>query len=55
LVPYLWEGREEFKNAVNQQTRLINGGVEVIREDGTCMDSIQRVKALLIDSNPNEN
>lgn len=54
-VPYLWEGREEFKNAVNQQTRLINGGVEVIREDGTCMDSIQRVKALLIDSNPNEN
>lgn len=33
-VPYLWEGREEFKDAVKWKTGLVNGGVSVIDEIG---------------------
>lgn len=31
-VPYLWEGREEFKEAIKWNTAIINGSVEVVDE-----------------------
>ncbi len=48
-VPYLWEGREEFSNAVNWTTKIIDGGVCVVKESGKKMnirDRIARIKNL---------
>lgn len=48
-VPYLWEGREEFSNAVNWTTKIIDGGVCVVKESGKKMnirDRMARIKNL---------
>lgn len=33
-VPYLWEGRDEFPQAVRWRTQVVNGGVKVVDEAG---------------------
>jgi hypothetical protein len=48
-VPYLWEGREEFSNAVNWTTKIIDGGVCVVKDSGKKMnirDRLARIKNL---------
>ncbi len=42
-VPYLWEGREEFKAAVAWRTALVNGGVHVVDEQGKVIPPAQRL------------
>ena len=48
-VPYLWEGREEFSNAVSWTTKIIDGGVCVVKDSGKKMnirDRIAKIKNL---------
>jgi len=48
-VPYLWECRDEFPNAVNWTTEVIAGGVYVVDEEGRKMpmkDRLRRIKEL---------
>jgi len=47
-VPYLWEGREEFKNAVKWKTGLINGGISVIDEKGLPIKPSVRILPILM-------
>jgi hypothetical protein len=42
-VPYLWEGRDEFKEAVKSKTSIIDGGVKVINEKGLALKPSERV------------
>lgn len=42
-VPYLWEGREEFKEAVKWKTKLVDGGVEATDEKGECIRPTLRI------------
>lgn len=42
-VPYLWEGREEFSEAVKWKTNLINGGIQVIDEKGIPIKPTKRI------------
>lgn len=46
-VPYLWEGREEFKEAVKWNTSLINGSVKVIDEMGNPIRPIMRITEIV--------
>jgi len=46
-VPYLWECREEFKEAISWRTGLINGGIKVIDEIGNEINPIERIKNIL--------
>jgi len=43
-VPYLWEGREEFAQAVRWQTRVIRGSVKVVDERGVPVEPTVRVQ-----------
>ncbi|GAB1418901.1 hypothetical protein MASR2M12_16660 [Bacteroidales bacterium] len=43
-VPYLWEGRDEFKDAVKWRTGLINGVVKIIDKNGVEIPALKRVK-----------
>jgi hypothetical protein len=48
-VPYLWEGREEFSRAVKWTTRIIDGGVHLVDEQGKEMsirNRLERIKEL---------
>jgi hypothetical protein len=45
-VPYLWECREEFKNAVKWQTRVIHGSVKIVDEVGDPIPEADRVDKL---------
>jgi hypothetical protein len=48
-VPYLWECRDEFANAVNWTTKVIQGGVYIVDESGRKMpvkDRLRRIKEL---------
>jgi hypothetical protein len=45
-APYLWEGREEFKNANQWKTGLYSGGIYVLDDKGKPMDPITRIKNL---------
>jgi hypothetical protein len=47
VVPYLWEGRDEFKNAVNYKTGIFDGGVFVLDENGSPVKLYNRVHDLL--------
>lgn len=47
-VPYLWEGREEFKEAVKWETSLINGGVKVIDNNGVEIPAFKRISEILL-------
>lgn len=49
-VPYLWESRDEFNQAVKWNTGIIGGGMFVIDENGSKIDPIDRIKNIL-DSN----
>jgi len=53
-VPFLWECRDEFKNAVNWNTKLIKGGIHVADENGKRMTLDQRlskVKKMMVKGN----
>ncbi len=41
--PYLWECRDEFKNAVKYNTRLINGSVVLVDEDNKPINVIEKI------------
>ena len=45
-VPYLWEGREEFSNAVNWTTTIMSGGVCVVDDNGKKMDTHDRLEKI---------
>jgi len=48
-VPYLWERREEFSNAVDWTTKIIDGGIFVVDEKGRKMsvrERLERIKNL---------
>lgn len=42
-VPYLWEEREAFPAAIHWNTRLIDGGVKVVNQEGTKMSIQDRI------------
>lgn len=41
-VPFLWEEREEFANAIDWRTDIVDGGVAVVRDDGRPMPVAER-------------
>jgi hypothetical protein len=46
-VPYLWEGRDEFANAVNWTTKIFSGGVHLADDRGNKLsvrDRIMKIK-----------
>jgi hypothetical protein len=47
-VPYLWEGREEFKEAIKWKTGLVNGGIKVIDDNGNPMNPGLRVQQIFM-------
>ena len=46
-VPYLWEGREEFENAIKWNTALIKGSVKVVDDAGKPISPKQRVAEIV--------
>lgn len=46
-VPYLWECREEFANAVRWKTQIVNGSVKVVDENGTPISPQDRAQAVV--------
>jgi len=42
-VPYLWEGREEFKNAVKWKTGFVNGGIFTLNEKGEIFKPMKKL------------
>jgi len=46
IVPYLWEGREEFSEAARWKTNLINGGIYVIDDNGIPIKPMKRMPNL---------
>lgn len=46
-VPYLWEGCEEFKNAVKWNTSLVRGAIKVIDKDGKPIGPSDRVAGII--------
>lgn len=46
-VPYLWEGRQEFKEAVKWNTALINGAIKVIDNNGVAIRPSKRIFDIL--------
>ncbi len=45
-VPFLWECRDEFENAVKWNTKLIKGGIHVADENGKRMTLAQRLSKI---------
>lgn len=43
-VPYVWAGREEFARAVQWQTRVVRGGVQVVDGEGNPVDPAARAQ-----------
>ncbi len=43
-VPYLWEGRDEFKESVKWETALVDGGVKIIDKNKKPVNPIQRIE-----------
>jgi hypothetical protein len=43
-VPYLWECRAEFSQAVKWQTRLVRGAVKVVDEEGQPLSAEERMR-----------
>jgi hypothetical protein len=48
-VPYLWEGREEFKEAVKWKTAIVGGGVKVVDEMGVPVKPTKRIAEIFAD------
>src|SRR5690606_2184694 len=46
-VPYLWEGRDEFKDAVKWNTTLIDGAIKVVDEKGVPIIPSERIQNIL--------
>jgi hypothetical protein len=46
VAPYLWERRDEFKEACSVKTNFIDGGVHIIDEKGMIIDPVERVKKI---------
>lgn len=42
-VPYLWEGRDEFANAVNWTTKILDGGVHLVDDRGNKLNVHDRL------------
>ncbi|MBK6343626.1 MAG: glycosyltransferase [Flavobacteriales bacterium] len=49
-VPYLWEGREEMKAAIAWRTALVNGGVQVVDDQGMVLPAGERMKRIFLRS-----
>ncbi|MCX7044285.1 MAG: cobalamin-binding protein [Candidatus Sumerlaeota bacterium] len=49
-VPYLWEGKEEFRKAMRWQTRLIRGAMKVVDERGAPVSTEERLWAASLNS-----
>lgn len=47
-VPYLWEGREEFSEAVKWNSKLVDGGVKIVDEKGQLINPITRVQNIFL-------
>lgn len=45
-VPYLWEGREELEAATRWKTSLVDGGVQVVDEQGKVLPTGERMKQI---------
>ena len=45
-VPHLWEGRDEFANAVNWTTKILNGGVHLVNDHGDMMSIQNRLREI---------
>ncbi|MEP0767636.1 MAG: hypothetical protein HRF45_14020 [Fimbriimonadia bacterium] len=43
-VPYLWEGREEFRHALAWRTQPVGGGVAVVDEQGKPIQARARAR-----------
>ena len=46
-VPYLWECRDEFENAVHWHTRMVRGAVHIVDENGMPIPVEKRMAMLL--------
>lgn len=49
VSPYLWECKEEFKNAIKWQTEIINGSVRIVNETGKIIKSSDRLNTIIKD------
>jgi hypothetical protein len=49
VAPYLWEGREEFKNAIKWKTALVKGAIKIVDKNGTAIASSIRIPSVLQD------
>lgn len=49
-VPYLWERREKFKNAVQWNTGLYNGGIHVVDDIGKTITPENRIQKIFEDN-----
>ncbi len=47
-VPYLWEGRDEFKEAVKWKTAIVDGGVKVVDESFFQIAPKKRIREILL-------
>jgi hypothetical protein len=50
-VPYLWEGKEEFKEAIKWKTSFINGGIKVVNELNKEIKPSERVRGIFFSKN----
>lgn len=48
VAPYLWEGRQEFKDAVKWNTNLVNGSVKIVDESNKPIDPVERVSEIFL-------
>ncbi|MDR2010386.1 MAG: hypothetical protein LBQ22_07885 [Bacteroidales bacterium] len=46
-VPYLWEGRDEFSEAVKWKTGIVDGGVKIVDENEKPLNPVLRVSDIL--------
>jgi len=49
-VPYLWECKEEFRDALAWQTRLIRGSVKVVDGQGAPIPAAERLRRTLLNA-----
>ena len=49
VAPYLWEGKEEFKNAIKWQTTIKDGSVKIIDNKGKELKPAKRIPSILND------
>jgi len=49
-TPYLWECKDEFQKAISWQTRLIQGGVKVVGQNGKPITAANRMRQVCFES-----